>query len=133
MISFNKKLESTWREMIVGIIVWGILWQMISIIFTKNILYQSIGLWMGIILALMMVTNMSSVIMKVVEMEEGAAQGYSRKYSMIRYALVWLVFGILMVTELGNPLMAFAGVIGLKVAAYLQPFTHKILRSIKRR
>ena len=133
MISFNKKLESTWREIIVGIIVWGILWQMISIIFTKNILYQSIGLWLGIILSLMMVTNMSSVIMKVVEMEEGAAQSYSRKYSMIRYALVWLVFGILMVTELGNPLMAFAGVIGLKVAAYLQPFTHKILRSIKRR
>lgn len=133
MISFNRKLKNTWREVMAGILIWGLLWQVISIFFTHNPLYQSIGLWTGIIWACLSVTSMSSSIMKEVEMEEGAAQAHSRKFAMIRYACVWLMIGILMVTELGNPLMAFAGAIGLKLAAYLQPFTHKILCRVKRR
>ena len=32
-----------------------------------------------------------------------------------------------------NPLAAFAGIMGLKAGAYLQPFTHKISTKFKRR
>ena len=44
---------------------------------------------------------------------------------MIRYFVVIIVFGILMITRIGNPLAAFVGVMGLKVSAYVQPMLSK--------
>ena len=38
-----------------------------------------------------------------------------------------LVLLVLMITEVGNPLCCFLGVMGLKAAAYLQPLLHKAL------
>ncbi len=38
-----------------------------------------------------------------------------------------MVMGITMVNGFTNPLAAFLGIMGLKVAAYMQPFTHKLI------
>jgi len=44
----------------------------------------------------------------------------------LRYAVVLGVFALLLVFRLGNPVLAFFGVMGLKVSAYLQPFWHRL-------
>ena len=46
--------------------------------------------------------------------------------NLIRYLIVIIILGILMVTEIGNPIAAFVGVMGLKVSAYLQPIFQKL-------
>ena len=45
---------------------------------------------------------------------------------VLRYAVVLGVFALLLVFRLGNPVLAFFGVMGLKVSAYLQPFWHRL-------
>jgi len=46
----------------------------------------------------------------------------------LRYGIVVLVLIVsALVSEWVNPISVFIGVFGLKVAAYLQPFTHKIV------
>ena len=41
--------------------------------------------------------------------------------------IVVVVFFVMMKFELGNLYTAFIGVFGLKVAAYMQPLTHKLI------
>ena len=55
----------------------------------------------------------------------GAAQGYIRKTAFIRYAVIVVVFAVVMLTRAANPLAVFLGIMGLKAAAYLQPFVHR--------
>ena len=67
-------------------------------------------------------------------------ESYSGEYdcgllsqNMIRYGVIVIAFGMLCMIDIGNPLAAFAGIMGLKAGAYLQPFTHKISTKFKRR
>ena len=46
-------------------------------------------------------------------------------YNTLRYAVIVVIMGVVMVTEIGNPLAAVFGVFGLKAGAYMQPFIHK--------
>lgn len=61
----------------------------------------------------------------------GAAQGYIRKTAFIRYAVIVVVFAVVMLTRAANPLAVFLGIMGLKAAAYLQPFVHRRLHPDK--
>lgn len=48
------------------------------------------------------------------------------RHNIIRYMVIVIVMALVMISGFANPLSAFLGLMGLKVAAYLQPFTHKI-------
>jgi len=50
--------------------------------------------------------------------------------NMVRYICVVIVFVIILLTDILNPLITFMGVMTVKVAAYLQPFTHKLCNKI---
>ena len=63
----------------------------------------------------------------------GSGQGKLITMSLIRYAAVVIVFGCVTYFRLGNPIAAFVGVMGLKIAAYLQPFFHKIILKLQGR
>ena len=62
-----------------------------------------------------------------------AAGKYALAQNMIRYGVIVVAFGALCVMDFGNPIAAFAGIMGLKAGAYLQPFTHKIIIKFQRR
>ena len=50
------------------------------------------------------------------------AQKYAVSKNLLRYAVVLVVFAVLMLTHFADPLAAFAGLMGMKASAYLQPF-----------
>ena len=50
------------------------------------------------------------------------AQKYVTSKNLLRYAVVLVVFAVLMLTHFADPLAAFAGLMGMKASAYLQPF-----------
>lgn len=45
---------------------------------------------------------------------------------LIRYAVLVMVIGALMLVDFANPIFAFAGYMGMKVSAYLNPLIHKL-------
>ena len=53
--------------------------------------------------------------------------------SILRYVIVVIVFFVMMKFNLGNLFTAFIGVLGLKISAYLQPFTHKFVLKLQGR
>lgn len=117
--------------MIAGIVIWGIFAWLAGIWFVKDKLLFTTGLWIGTFLAAGMAIHMAVVIADAADGISG--QGKLITMSLLRYGAVVVVFGCVAYFRLGNPIAAFAGVMGLKIAAYLQPITHKLMSKLQRR
>ncbi|MBE5882001.1 MAG: hypothetical protein E7289_06835 [Lachnospiraceae bacterium] len=122
------QLSDVLPELWVGILLYGVLCEIVGLIFVEDWLFYSIGLIAGIVCALFMATHMAWSLNQAMELAEGDAVKKMQVHNIVRYLIVVVVFFLLLFTKLGNPLIAFLGVMGLKVAAYLQPVTHKFFR-----
>ena len=126
------KIDTTLKELLIGIIAMGFLFQITIVWFIKNKISFSLGLWIGVFLAVFLAWHMWKTIDEALDMGEAGAQKVMRKQSLLRYAIIIIVLAVLMCTEYANPLAAFLGVMTLKVAAYLQPVTHKAISKLRR-
>lgn len=123
-----KEINTALPGLLGGIVIWGIVCQLAGIflpMITDKGNY-SIGLWIGVLTALMMSFHMAYTLNSVVEKDVKGAQATATIQNLIRYFIVVIILGILMVTKIGNPIVAFVGIMGLKVSAYIQPLLKKI-------
>ena len=128
----TEKMDKTLKELLIGIIGAGFLFQVTIVWFVKNRASYSVGLWIGVLLAAFLAWHMWKTIDEALDMGEAGAQKIMRKQSMLRYIIIIAVLAVLMCTKSINPLAAFLGVMTLKVAAYLQPITHKVISKLRR-
>lgn len=124
-ISRLREINSALPGLVLGIVIFGVLCQAVGFFLVSDKADFSIGLWIGILTAVFMAFHMAFSLNVTVEREEKGAQASAIRQNMIRYFVVVIVFGILMITRLGNPLAAFVGVMGLKASAYAQPMFSK--------
>lgn len=123
-----KRINPVLPELILEVFLYGLIVQFTGVWFVEDKLRYSTGLWIGIAVAVLMVINMAVVILDTVElMAEKRVSRKSAIFSAIRYILVVAAFAVTGIFHLGNLITMFLGVMGLKVAAYLQPFTHKFI------
>lgn len=123
-----KRINPVLPELMLELVVYGLVIQLTGVWFVEDRLRYSTGLWIGIGVAAVMAINMAVVILDTVElMAEKRASRRSAVFAAIRYIGVVAAFVITGIFNLGNLITMFIGVMGLKVAAYLQPFTHKII------
>lgn len=109
-----------------GIVLFGAASQLVGIFLVTEKANYSIGLWIGVLVAIFMAVHMALSLNNAVEQDVKGAQVAATRQNIIRYLIVVFILGILMVTEIGNPIAAFVGVMGLKVSAYLQPIFQKL-------
>lgn len=127
-----RRINQVLPELLCGIIIYGVLIQAAGIWFAEDKVRYTTGLWAGIILAMGMAVNMAVVILDTVDAM--AEKRYYRKaalYAVLRYLAVVFAFVVVWYFELGNVIVMFAGVMGLKIAAYLQPITHKFIVTMR--
>lgn len=123
----KKKINRTLAELLLGIFLWGVIWQAAGVWFVTDKINCSLGLWLGVLTAWICAVHMYRSLDRALDLSEKDAQKYMMSRSMMRYGLIILVLLVLMITEAGNPLCCFLGIMGLKAAAYLQPLLHKAL------
>ncbi len=127
-----RRINQALPELVLGIVVYGVLAQVAGIWFAQDKILYTTGLWMGVALAVGMAVNMAIVILDTVD---AIAEGHSARkaplYSVLRYLVVVLAFVVVWRFRLGNVIAMFAGVMGLKASAYLQPVTHKFIVAIQ--
>lgn len=121
----KKKKDNTLLEMLVGIIIWGILSQVVLGIFFGNYLYNAIGLWCGIVVAGGMAIHMKRSIEDAYDLQVDIGKQI-RADSMKRMLVAAIVIGTVFYFEAGNPLTVLVGIFSLKISAYAQPYMHKI-------
>lgn len=121
----NNQTSQLIRRMIIVILVYGVICSVPILIFTKDRFECELGLVIGLLLALGMLLHMNMVIKKSVFMEGGESK-YLAFNSILRLIIVLVVMGICTITHVANVLTILLGAMGLKVAAYAQPFIEKI-------
>lgn len=129
-----KRLNDVLPGLVLGILVYGAVIELGGVWFAADRLRYTTGLAVGIALAVGMAIHMAVVLQDAVDIygESGAQKRIVAK-SVFRYLTVVIVFFVMMKWNLGNPIMAFVGVLGLKVSAYLQPLADKFISKKKGR
>ena len=129
MLEKIKGINRALLELVLGILLLGIVIQSVGLFFVEEALKFSVAMWLGVAAAIVSAIHMYRSLDRALSMGMGA-YGAATKSAMIRYFGWALFLGILMVTGILNPIHAFIGLLTLKVAAYLQPFTHKLCNII---
>lgn len=129
-----RRINQALPELVLGIALYGLALQVTGIWFVEGRLQYTAGLWIGVALAIGMAINMAVVILDTVEaIEEGRSSRKSLLYAVVRYLVLVASFLAVWYLEIGNVVAMFAGVMGLKIAAYLQHFTHKLMTAVQGR
>lgn len=129
-----KRINPILPELLAGIALYGIVLQFAGMWLVDDKLQYTLSVWMGIALAMGMAVNMAIVILDSVDVM--AARGTPVRtgfWSVLRYVVVVGVFAAAWYFELGNPLVMFFGMMGLKVSAYLQPHLHKCFLRMRKK
>ena len=129
-----KRINPILPELLAGIALYGIVLQFAGMWLVDDKLQYTLSVWMGIALAMGMAVNMAIVILDSVDVM--AVRGTPVRtgfWSVLRYVVVVGVFAAAWYFELGNPLVMFFGMMGLKVSAYLQPHLHKCFLRMRKK
>ena len=119
-------------ELLIGIVLMGILIQIICIVVSKDYLYNAIGLWSGVAIACFMAIHMKRSIEDVLDLGEEGGVKRMRSTYLVRMTIVAIVMGVVIYFNLGNPITLLFGALTLKIAAYLQPYMHKLLHGFSK-
>lgn len=118
-------------EMWAGCILFGVLCQVSVVWFVKDKAGYSIGLWLGIVAAILTMLHLGISLDKALDLDEGGAKKHMVTQNLVRYFVLIIFLVVLMITDFANPLAAFLGLMGVKAGAYLQPFIHKVTGKIR--
>ena len=130
-----RRLNDVLPELILGILVYGVVAELIGVCFVDDKGAYTVGLVVGVLTACGMAINMASVILDTMDGYTGEANARVRvaMKAALRYCIVAVIFFVVAKFEIGNFYATFIGVLGLKVSAYLQPFTHKVILKVQGR
>jgi len=121
----RNSVNQTLQELLVGIVLIGILIQIICFLISNKVWYDSVGIWCGIGVACFMAIHMKRSIEDEVDIGALDAPAYARKAYAIRTVVALVVIGVVVYFQLGNPITIVIGIMSLKLSAYLQPTMHK--------
>ena len=115
-----KRLNDALPGLVLGILIYGLLVQLVGMWFVQDKLYYTIGLWYGVAIAVAMAIHLAAVIYDTATLyDENRASKMAVVKSVTRYAVVAVLFFLIAYFHFGNVVMAFVGVLGIKVSAYL--------------
>jgi hypothetical protein len=120
-----KKIDTTLFELCLGIVLYGVVFEMVLLFFSRKLPY-SLGLWIGIALAVVASVHMWWSIDRSMEKAKKEAARTVSVNSLIRYVVLIAVLAVLAYTDFANPIFTFFGYMGLKFSAYLNPLVHKL-------
>lgn len=125
------KKDNILLELLTGIILSGIVLQVICLLVSKDYLYNAIGLWSGIAVACFMAIHLKRSIEDALDMGEEGAEKHVRSAYATRMIVTAVIIGIVIYFNLGNPITLVIGIFPLKISAYLQPHMHKVFLRFK--
>lgn len=128
-----KRMSEVVKEMCLGILAYGLLAEILILLVTEKKAVCSFGLLVGIVMAIVMVFHMERTISNALELPGKYMNTSIQKSSMVRYSLMAVLFVAVVLLNKDALIPCFIGTMGLKVAAYLQPFTHKFIIKVQGR
>lgn len=121
----KKKIDPTLFDLCLGIFLYGLIFQVVLLFFSRKASY-SLGLWIGIVLAIAGSIHMWWSLNRGMDQAAKQAAKTIGTNNLIRYLVLVVVMFILIYTDFANPIFMFCGYMGMKISAYLNPWLRKI-------
>ncbi len=121
----KRKIDPTLFELCLGIFLYGIIFEIVLLFFSRDISY-SLGLWIGIVLAIAGCVHMWWSLDRGLDMAEKDAVKSMGVNNIIRYLVLVLVMAALIYSGFANPIFTFGGYMGMKLSAYFNPLIHRL-------
>ena len=128
-MSMKKKIDPTLFNLCLGIFLYGIVFQLVLLLFSREVSY-SLGLWIGVILAVAGSVHMWWSLDRGMEQASRQAAKTIGTNNLIRYFVLVAVMFTLIYTDFANPIFMFCGYMGMKISAYLNPWLRKISEKV---
>lgn len=125
----KQKPGVTVFEMWIGTVLFAILCEFIGIWFVKDRAAYTMGIVSGALLSCFATWHIWYMLDS--SLETGDEKTASRRIGtgyLIRYFALIILIVVLYLTRIGSPFAAFIAYFGMKPAAYMQPFIHRLLR-----
>lgn len=119
------RINRTLFELETGILLFGVVCQLF-VFLLKDKLYYSLGLWIGILIAMICAFHMWWSLDKALDLPERAAVKSMSAHNILRYLFITVALVLIAISGVVSPLSAFLGVMGLKASAYMHCITKKI-------
>lgn len=128
----SRRVNDTFIELMAGIWIYGIVGAMLILVFVSDKGRTLRGFSIGALVSSGMVIHMYLELEKALYMGEAGALKHTRMTTAFRMAAV---SAIMVIAGLAGEdvISAIAGLMALKVSAYIQPLTHKCFNKIKRK
>ena len=110
------KPDTVVKDMTLIMIVYGLLIQVICFFVAGDLLKATVGLWIGIVAAVLMLRNMRDSLNEALDLGEAGARKYVQSAYMKRYIEGVVVFIDVSLLCIAHVLTLLAGVMGLKVS-----------------
>ena len=127
MINWMKRLNQALPGLVLGILLYGLLVEIIGVWFVNDKLRYTTGLLIGIGCAIGMAIHIAMIIEESVRIGPGHDKYFSFK-SVARYFVLCAIMIGMTFFKLGNMFTAIIGVLGLKVSANAQPLLIKAFK-----
>lgn len=135
----SRKINDTLLELIAGILIAGVLIQIIETVVTfaypqlaGSRSSFALGMWLGVATAVGLSVHMYRSIDSALGMQTGDAEKYMRKAYLIRTVAIFILAAVVTYFKLGYVMAYFLGVLCLKFGAFLQPLIHKIREKFRK-
>ena len=117
-------------ELWIGVLVFGIVAEIVLLAAFDNKAYHSAGLLVGVIGAIAMAAHMEHTINRALSVGEAGAEKTMRLGYLLRYFTAALVMIAAALSGWADPITIFVGLMTLKLSAYIEPYTHKISEKV---
>ena len=131
MIEKIKEINPSIPGMLVVQSVYLIMGEALILLIADTPMKLAIGFAAGVFYAVFATFHMSFRIRKVVYGGANTSATFVLGY-VIRLAVMLVLFSVLYFLDIGDLLGAILGMFSMKVAAYLQPFTDKLITKIQK-
>ena len=125
----KKKIDPTLFDLCLGIFLYGIVFQIVLLFFSREVSY-SLGLWIGVILAVAGSIHMWWSLDRGMDQASKQAAKTIGTNNLIRYFVLVVVMFVLIYTDFANPIFMFCGYMGMKISAYLNPWLRRISEKV---
>lgn len=119
------RINRTLFELETGILLFGVVCQLFVFLIKDKISY-SLGLWMGILIAVISAFHMWWSLDRALDLPERAAVKSMSTHNILRYLFITAALVLIAISGVANPLSAFLGIMGLKASAYMHFITKRI-------
>ena len=117
-------------ELWIGVLIFGMLIEAVLLTVFDEKMYHSAGLLIGLAGAILMAAHMEYTIGRALSAGEAGAEKTMRLGYLLRYFTAALLMIVAAVSGWANPITIFAGLMTLKLSAYIEPYTHKISEKV---